>query len=482
MSENKTELKRSLGLIDATSLVAGSMIGSGIFIVTAAMARDIGSAAWLLIIWLVTGLITVAAALSYGELAGMMPNAGGQFVYIQRAYGRLVSFLYGWTVFTVIQTGVIAAIAVTFANYAAIFFPVLDDTLFTIGTGFAFTNSKLLAIFSIVLLTYINTRGVKSGKIIQLILTAAKLIALFALIILGIYVGLKTDVLASNFENMWDASRTVLNPDGTVTVTKLAGTAILGAAAATIINSLFSSDAWNNVTFIAGEIKEPKKNIPRSLFLGTLIVTIIYILANVAYLALLPMHGTPNGTTVAEQGIMFASNDRVGAAAAGMIMGNVSVFVMAALIMVSTFGANSGLILSGGRLFYAMAKDGLFFKQATELNKHQVPAKALWVQCIWACVLGISGKFGDLLTYATFASLLFYILTIIGVFILRKKEPNTERPYKAFGYPLVPAIYIIVTVGICITLLVYDTFNTGLGLGIVALGIPVYYLAMNKKV
>jgi len=211
-------------------------------------------------------------------------------------------------------------------------------------------------------------------------------------------------------------------------------------------------------------------------------VTIIYILANVAYLALLPMHGTPNGTTVAEQGIMFASNDRVGAAAAGMIMGNVSVFVMAALIMVSTFGANSGLILSGGRLFYAMAKDGLFFKQATELNKHQVPAKALWVQCIWACVLGISGKFGDLLTYATFASLLFYILTIIGVFILRKKEPNTERPYKAFGYPLVPAIYIIVTVGICITLLVYDTFNTGLGLGIVALGIPVYYLAMNKKV
>jgi len=482
MSENKTELKRSLGLIDATSLVAGSMIGSGIFIVTAAMARDIGSAAWLLIIWLVTGLITVAAALSYGELAGMMPNAGGQFVYIQRAYGRLVSFLYGWTVFTVIQTGVIAAIAVTFANYAAIFFPVLDDTLFTIGTSFAFTNSKLLAIFSIVLLTYINTRGVKSGKIIQLILTAAKLIALFALIILGIYVGLKTDVLASNFENMWDASRTVLNPDGTVTVTKLAGTAILGAAAATIINSLFSSDAWNNVTFIAGEIKEPKKNIPRSLFLGTLIVTIIYVLANVAYLALLPMHGTPNGTTVAEQGIMFASNDRVGAAAAGMIMGNVSVFVMAALIMVSTFGANSGLILSGGRLFYAMAKDGLFFKQATELNKHQVPAKALWVQCIWACVLGISGKFGDLLTYATFASLLFYILTIIGVFILRKKEPNTERPYKAFGYPLVPAIYIIVTVGICITLLVYDTFNTGLGLGIVALGIPVYYLAMNKKV
>lgn len=481
MSEDKTELKRSLGLIDATSLVAGSMIGSGIFIVTSAMARDIGSAAWLLVIWIITGIITVAAALSYGELAGMMPKAGGQFVYIQRAYGRLVSFLYGWTVFTVIQTGVIAAIAVTFANYAAIFFPVLDQTLFTVGETFIFSYQKLLAIFSIVLLTYINTKGVESGKTVQLIFTSAKLIALFALIILGLYVGLQTNVLADNFQNMWDASKTVVQPDGSVTVTKLAGMALLGAAGATIINSLFSSDAWNNVTFIAGEIKDPKKNIPRSLFLGTLIVTVVYVLANVAYLALLPLQGTSAATDIAANGIMFASNDRVGAAAASMIMGDVSVFVMAALIMVSTFGCNSGLILSGGRLFFAMAKDGLFFKQATELNKNQVPAKALWVQCIWACVLCISGKFGDLLTYATFASLLFYILTILGVFILRKKEPNADRPYKAFGYPIVPALYIVVTVAICITLLIYDTFNTGLGLCIVALGIPVYYLVMNKK-
>ncbi|UFH34156.1 APC family permease [Flavobacterium acetivorans] len=481
MPEDKTELKRSLGLIDATSLVAGSMIGSGIFIVTSAMARDIGSAAWLLIIWLVTGVITVAAALSYGELAGMMPNAGGQFVYIQRAYGRLVSFLYGWTVFTVIQTGVIAAIAVTFANYAAIFFPVLDQTLFTIGTGFVFSYQKVLAIFSIVLLTYINTKGVESGKTVQLVLTSAKLIALFALIVLGLYVGLQTNVLADNFTNMWEASKTVVHPDGSITVTKLAGMALLGAAGATIINSLFSSDAWNNVTFIAGEIKEPKKNIPRSLFLGTLIVTVVYVLANLAYLALLPMHGTPNAVDIASNGIMFASNDRVGAAAASMIMGNVSVFVMAGLIMVSTFGCNSGLILSGGRLFFAMAKDGLFFRQATELNSNQVPAKALCVQCIWACVLCISGKFGDLLTYATFASLLFYILTILGVFILRKKEPNADRPYKAFGYPFVPALYIVVTSAICMTLLIYDTFNTGLGLSIVALGIPVYYFVMNKK-
>jgi APA family basic amino acid/polyamine antiporter len=316
---------------------------------------------------------------------------------------------------------------------------------------------------------------------IQLVFTSAKLFALFALIILGLYVGLQTDVLSNNFAHMWEASKTVLNDDGTVTVTKLAGVALLGAMGATIINSLFSSDAWNNVTFIAGEIKDPKKNIPRSLFLGTLIVTIIYILANIAYLALLPMQGTPVGESVINNGIMFANQDRVGAAAASIIMGNIGVFVMAGLIMVSTFGCNSGLILSGGRLFYAMSKDGLFFKKAGELNKNNVPAKALWFQCVWACVLCISGKYGDLLTYSTFASLLFYILTIYGIFILRKKEPNVERPYKAFGYPIIPAIYIVITSLICITLLIYDTTNTGLGLFIVALGIPVYYLTQGKK-
>ncbi|MFM9989408.1 APC family permease [Flavobacterium sp.] len=481
MQEEKQTFKRELGLLDATSLVAGSMIGSGIFIVTAAMARDVGSAAWLLVIWLVTGLLTMSAALSYGELAGMMPNAGGQFVYIQRAYGKLMSFLYGWTVFTVIQTGVIAAVAVAFANYSAVFFPILENKILTIGESYSFTNKQILAMASIVLLTYINTKGVQSGKMIQLVFTSAKLFALFAIIILGLYIGLKTDVLSNNFAHMWEASKTVLNDDGTVTVTKLAGVALLGAMGATIINSLFSSDAWNNVTFIAGEIKEPKKNIPRSLFLGTLIVTIIYILANIAYLALLPMQGTPVGESVINKGIMFASQDRVGAAAANVIMGNIGVFVMAGLIMVSTFGCNSGLILSGGRLFYAMSKDGLFFKKAGELNKNNVPAKALWFQCVWACVLCISGKYGDLLTYSTFASLLFYILTIYGIFILRKKEPNVDRPYKAFGYPVIPAIYITLTSLICITLLIYDTTNTGLGLFIVALGIPVYYLTKSKE-
>lgn len=481
MSEEKHELKRELGLIDATSLVAGSMIGSGIFLVTAAMARDVGSAAWILIIWLVTGLLTMSAALSYGELAGMMPNAGGQYVYIQHAYGKLVSFLYGWTVFTVIQTGTIAAVAVAFANYSAVFFPNLEHEIFTVGANFAFTNKQVLAMLVIVLLTYINTKGIKSGKIIQLVFTSAKLIALFSLIVLGLYVGLKTDVFSTNFENMWDASKTVLEKNGTLTITKLTGVALLGAMGATIINSLFSSDAWNNVTFIAGEIKDPKKNIPRSLFLGTLIVTVIYILANVAYLALLPLNGSPDGTTVAQNGIMFASQDRVGAAAASAIMGNIGVFAMAALIMVSTFGCNSGLILSGGRLFYAMAKDALFFKQAKDLNKYDVPAKALWFQCLWACFLCITGKFGDLLTYATFASLLFYILTIGGLFILRKKEPNAERPYRAFGYPIIPIVYIVITSLICVTLLIYDTRNTGMGLIIVAIGIPVYYFFLNKK-
>lgn len=482
MSEEKHHLQRSLGLIDATSLVAGSMIGSGIFIVTSAMARDVGSAAWILVIWLVTGLLTMSAALSYGELAGMMPNAGGQYVYIQRAYGKLISFLYGWTVFTVIQTGTIAAVAVAFSNYTAVFFPLLENKILTIGEVFTFTNKQVLAIFIIVLLTFINTKGIKSGKIIQVVFTSAKLIALFVLIALGIYIGFHTNTFADNFTNMWEAKKTVLEENGTLTITKLSGVVLLGAMGATIINSLFSSDAWNNVTFIAGEIKDPKKNIPRSLFLGTLIVTIIYILANTAYLALLPLTGTPGEEgSIVQHGIMFASQDRVGAAAASAIMGNIGVLIMAGLIMVSTFGCNIGLILSGGRLFYAMAKDSLFFQKAAELNDYDVPAKALWFQCIWASFLCLTGRYGDLLTYATFASLLFYILTIGGLFILRKKEPDADRPYKAFGYPFVPILYIVITSLICIDLLIYDTRNTGMGLVIVALGIPVYYLFMKKK-
>jgi APA family basic amino acid/polyamine antiporter len=476
----ESKLKQSLGLLDATLLVAGSMIGSGIFIVTAPMMRDIGSAAWMIVLWILTGLITIFAALSYGELAGMMPNAGGQYVYIQRAYGKMMSFLYGWTVFTVIQTGVIAAVAVAFAKYAGVFFPVLND-VFLKTTIVSVSYGQLVAIGSIMVLTVLNSRGVQNGKILQLIFTAAKLFALFALIVLGLAIGLKTDVFTQNFDHMWNAYKTVQLPSGALDTIPLTGFALMGALGATIINSLFSSDAWNNVTFIAGEIKDPKKNIPKSLFFGTTIVTIIYILANLAYLALLPKGGDPMATDAIGQGIMFAANDRVGAGAASVIFGGLGISMMAALIMISTFGCNNGLILAGSRLFYAMSSDGLFFKQAKKLNQFNVPSVAMWIQGIWASILCLSGKYGDLLVYSTFASLLFYILTIFGIFILRKKEPNTERPYKAFGYPFIPALYILVTLAICIDLLVYDLRNAGMGLLIVLLGIPIYFIADRKK-
>ncbi len=476
----QSDAKKSLGLLDATLLVSGSMIGSGIFIVSTLMLRDIGSPAWLLVLWVLTGLITVFAALSYGELAGMMPNAGGQYVYIQRAYGKMASFLYGWTVFTVIQTGVIAAVAVAFAKYTAVFFPglnasILETSLFTV------TWAQVLAIASVVLLTYSNSQGVQNGKIIQFIFTSAKLFALGALIVLGIYLGFKTDVFAFNFADAWKATKTVVSDEGSITQISLTGWALVGALGATIINSLFSADAWNNVTFIAGEIKDPKKNIPKSLFFGTLIVTVIYVLANVAYLALLPVNGSHDGLTPVDQGMLFASNDRVGASAAYVIFGDAGILLMAGLIMVSTFGCNNGLVLAGSRLFYAMSKDGLFFKSAARLNGNGVPSQALWIQCAWASVLCLSGKYGDLLTYSTFASLLFYILTIYGIFRLRKLEPDTPRPYKAWGYPLIPALYIVLTLAICVDLLIYDFRNAGMGLFIVLLGIPVYYLIESKR-
>ncbi len=481
MTEEKTELKRSLGLLDATMIVAGSMIGSGIFIVSTYMARDVGSAGYLLLIWIVTGLITLAAALSYGELAGMMPHAGGQYVYIQRAFGQLTSFLYGWTVFTVIQTGVIAAVGVAFAKYTAVFFPGLNRVILQIGESYTLNFGHLLAIAIIVFLTFVNSRGIQKGKTIQLFFTSAKLLALFALIVLGIAVGLKSGTLAENFSNAWEASSTYFdNEKKEWIVVPIAGFALLGAMGATVINSLFSSDAWNNVTFIAAEIKDPKRNIPRSLFLGTFIVTILYIMANVAYLALLPLTGDPSADSVLGQGMQFASNDRVGTAAASMIFGDTATVMMAALIMISTFGCNNGLILSGARLYYAMAKDGLFFKKAGVLNAKQVPAFALTIQCVWSSVLCLSGQYGLLLEYSTFAALLFYIVTIYGIFVLRKKEPDTERPYKAFGYPVIPALYILLALAICADLLYYKPLSTGLGLLIVFLGIPVYYLTQRK--
>lgn len=476
---NEQELKRSLNWVDATMMVAGSMIGSGIFIVSADMSRMVGSAGYLLLLWIITGLITVFAALSYGELAGMMPKAGGQFVYIQRAFGNLTAFVYGWTVFTVIQTGVIAAVAVAFAKFSGIFFPVLNEVAIDLGL-LKISFGQLWAILSIVLLTFINSRGVSNGKLLQTAFTSTKLIALAGLIVLGIIVGMKTGYFATNFTKPFEAS-TTSNKDGVLTIVPLAGLALLGAMGSTIINSLFSCDAWNNVTFIAAEIKDPKRNIPRSLFLGTLIVTVLYLLANISYLALLPLKGDPNATDVIGRGIQFAENDRVGAAAASMIFGTTGLYIMAALIMLSTFGCNNGLILAGARVYYAMSKENLFFKKASTLNERFVPAFALWVQCAWACALCLTGTYKDLVNYATFASMIFYIITIGGVFVLRKKEPDADRPYKAFGYPLIPALYIMAAFAVCAILIIYDGRNTGFGLICVALGIPVYYLTVGKK-
>ena len=473
-----TEFKRSLGLLDSTLIVSGSMIGSGVFIVTADMARNLGSSGWLLMLWVLTGVLTVAAALSYGELAGMMPKAGGQYIYIQRAFGHLTGFVYGWTVFMVIQTGTIAAVAVAFTKYTAVFIPALgpENVLLALGP-IKVTLGSIFAISSLVLLTWLNSRGVQSGKIIQNVFTSAKLIALLGLIVIGITIGLSSGLLSTNLTNAWAASTT----SATGEILPLAGFALVLAFGTSMIGSLFSADAWNNVTFIAGEIKNPRRNIPLALFFGTLIVTTIYFLANVSYLSLLPLKGLPTATDIVGRGIQFATADRVATAAVETVFGNIAVAIMAVLIMVSTFGCNNGLILAGARLYYAMAKDGLFIKQASHLNKNAVPGRALWLQCIWASVLCLSGKYGDLLDYCTFASLLFYIVTIAGLFRLRRTEPNAERPYRAFGYPIIPALYIIAGVTICAILLYTKTFNTGMGLLIAGLGIPVYFLTKRSQ-
>lgn len=472
--------KQRLGLIDATSIVAGSMIGSGIFLVSAQMSRDVGSAGWLMLAWIISGVITLAAALSYGELAGMMPEAGGQYVYIRRAFGKLTAFLYGWTVFSVIQTGVIAAVAIAFANYTSELIPALSSKHILLDAGWLkITRAHLVAVGLILLLTMWNTRGVEGGAWVAKIFTSAKLLALLALIVLGLYVGFSTDVLDLNFTDTWSASRTEVADDGTVTNSPLAGIGLMMVLGFTMINSLFSSDAWNNVTFIAGEIKDPAKNIPRSLILGTAIVTVLYLLANLAYLSLLPLQGDPAGADAVSRGIQFAENDRIGSSAASMIFGSSASMMMAILIMVSTFGCNNGIILAGGRLFYAMSKDGLFFPRAGKLNESGVPAFALWIQAIWACALCFSGKYGDLLSYATFASLIFYCVTIAGLFVLRKKEPDAHRPYKALGYPIIPALYILVASAICVDLIFMDTRNSVAGLILVALGVPIYFVLKN---
>jgi APA family basic amino acid/polyamine antiporter len=477
-------MTKKLNLLDATLIVSGSMIGSGIFLVSADMARTVGGAGWLLLLWLISGIMTLFAALSYGELAGMMPNAGGQYVYLKESFNKFTAFLYGWTLFVVIQCGSIAAVAVAFAKYAGVLWAPLNESnvLFTITPQFTINAAQLTGIFSILLLTLLNAAGLKYGKLINLVFSSAKLIALFGLIVLGIFVYGHSSIWQANWQDAWQATTFNWNAvTQTMQTTNLTGVALISALGVGLVGSLFSSDAWNNVTFIAGDIQQPKRNIPLSLFIGTAIVSTLYLLANVAYLFLLPIHGTPESTDTLQAGIQYATNDRVGVAAAMQIFGNPAVIIMAVLIMVSTFGCNNSIVLSSVRVYQEMAKDGLFFSQMKNNNSNGVPGFALWVQFIWASVLCLSGKYGDLLDYVMFAVILFYILTLIGLFILRKKWPHVERPYKAFGYPVIPAIYILLALAFLINLLIVKpNFAVG-SLAIVLLGVPVYYAWKMKK-
>jgi APA family basic amino acid/polyamine antiporter len=469
MSDIKTEFKPSLSAFDATMIVAGSMIGSGIFIVSADITRNVGSAGWLVAVWLITGFMTLTAALSYGELSAMFPKAGGQYVYLKESYNPLLGFLYGWSFFSVIQTGTIAAVGVAFSKFAGYFFPSLEMTDANILMQIGFLKiypAQILSIATIILLTYINTKGVQGGKMIQSTFTITKLASLFGLIGFGFLLASKASIWDANWANAWEM-KTIASDNST---TPIFGVAILGAIAASMVGSIFSSDAWNNVTFIAGEIKNPKRNIGLSLFLGTLIVTVIYISANLMYLSVLPLNEIAN-----------APADRVAVAASNVIFGNIGTYVIAVMIMISTFGCNNGLILAGARVYYTMAQDGLFFKKAGTLNKHAVPAWALWAQCIVAGLLCLSGRYGDLLDMVSFIVVIFYILTIIGIFILRKKRPELERPYKAFGYPVLPAIYILMGTCFCVLLIIYKPNFTWPGLIITLLGVPLYYLALRNQ-
>jgi APA family basic amino acid/polyamine antiporter len=471
------EFKQGLGLLDSTMIVIGSMIGSGIFIVSADIARNVGSPGMLLVVWLVTGIITVIGALSYGELAGMMPQAGGQYVYLREAYNPLIGFLYGWTLFLVIQAGTIAAVAVAFAKFTAVLMPGLSEknVLLEIA-GLKISAAQILAILSIAILTYVNTRGLREGKIVQNSFTITKTLALFGLILLGIIVGRNAGAIEANLSSFWDATWTHVADGKIVSVESLSGLMVFAAIGTAMVGSLFSSDAWNNITFTAGEVINPKRNIPLSLALGTGVVTLLYVLANVAYVLVLPVVGTPGAPDVIGRGIQFAAADRVATATATIIFGDTAAIIMAVLIMVSTFGCNNGLILAGARVYYAMARDGVFFKGAGVLNEKAVPATALIVQGIWASLLCLSGTYSDLLDYVVFAVLIFYILTVIGIFILRMKQPNAERPYKAFGFPIIPALYVLCASAISVDLLIFKPTYTWPGMIIVLLGIPVYFI------
>ncbi len=485
-----TELVKGLGLTSATMLVLGSMIGSGIFIVSAEISREVTSPALLIGAWLITGFLTIVGALTYGELAAMMPRAGGQYVYLRESLGPLWGFLYGWTLFLVIQTGTIAAVGVAFGKFLGIFWPAISSTHWIVhlwkvpkfavgpmmlgGMDVGLNTQNLVAILVVVALSIINIFGVKTGALIQNVFTTAKVSALLGLVLFGIFLGRNAQAVAANFgANFWRNSGlgTLHDVGAGVFVSTLTVLAIAQ------VGSLFSADAWNNVTFTAGEVKNPSRNLPLSLALGTGVVIALYIGCNFIYLSALPLVGSPTGATLLERGIQYAREDRVATAVMTQMFGAAGGGLMAVAIMISGFGCCNGLILSGARVYYAMAKDGLFFRSVARLHPgYKTPAISLMVQMVWTCVLCISGSYGQLLDYIIFAVLVFYVLTILGLFVLRRTHPEAERPYKAVGYPVLPAIYIVMALFIDVVLLRYKPQYTWPGLLIVLLGIPVYYI------
>jgi APA family basic amino acid/polyamine antiporter len=473
MQQENHLLKKRVNLFDGISIVAGAMIGSGIFIVSADIARNVGSPGWLMVVWLITGIITIIGAISYGELASMMPHVGGQYVYLKEAYHPLLGFLFGWTTFLVIQCGSIAAVAVAFAKFTGVLIPWISDKNILLELGPLKINSTMVvAIAMITFLTWLNTRGIVTGKTVQNIFSSTKVIALLGFILIGFFAIKGINSFEINKEVFWKASQ--VGPGNQVI--PLAGFALIAAIGTALVGSLFASDAWYNVTYISGEVINPKRNVPLSLFFGTLIVSVIYLVTNFVYIKILPLLGSPDGVDVLSRGIQFATDDRVATSAMSVVFGDYAAIIMAVFIMVSTFGCNHGLILAGPRVYYAMAKDGLFFKKAGEINKKGVPGFAIAVQGIWAVLLCLSGTYSELLDYVIFAVLIFFSLTILAIFVLRVKRPDIPRPYKAFGYPVIPAIYILTTVTIMVILLIYKPDYTFPGLAIVLLGIPVFFL------
>ena len=487
---------RELGLLDSTMIVAGSMIGSGIYIVSADIARLVASPGWLLVTWIITGLMTILAALSYGELAAMIPKAGGQYVYLREAYSPLWGFLYGWTLFLVIQTGTIAAVGVAFARFLGVIVPAISPTGWLVppirlsdGYALSLSTQQAVAILLIVGLTILNTRGIRLGKLIQNVFTSAKTLSLIALIALGILIGRNASA-AANFGDLWTTKGAAAISSGTFTSLPVVSAAggvlgLLVALCVAQVGSLFSADAWNNITFTSGEVKNPRRTVPLSLAFGTCLVIALYVLANVAYLCVLSLPG-----------IQGAPDDRVGTAALGVVFGGAGAAIMAVAIMISTFGCNNGLILAGARVYYAMANDGLFFRATARLNGRHVPAVGLLLQCVWASLLvlprtrsvdsatGVAtygNLYGNLLDYVVFSVLIFYALTVAGIFVLRVKRPDAERPYRAFGYPVVPALYILAATVIMVVLLLYRTETTWPGLIIVLTGIPVYFVWRSRS-